>query len=102
MAKPIIGSPDDVKEVSIFSGPSSAPPTSLKRTILSPSVRMMILLNSSGLERFPIVFTVNSVLFPVNFPDGNSTFCAFKAFLTSETVHLYAFNFTGSIHKRMA
>jgi hypothetical protein len=32
--------------VSRFSGPSSALPISLKRTVLAPSVLMMILLNS--------------------------------------------------------
>ena len=46
----------------------------------------MILLNSSAVERFPTVFTVNSVLAPVSFPEGNSTFCLFNALRTSETV----------------
>ncbi|MNR05858.1 hypothetical protein D3C85_1219070 [compost metagenome] len=102
IARPIIGSPDWLNLVSMFSGPNSAPPTSLKRTILSPSVRTIILLNSSGLERLPTVFTVNSVLFPVSFPEGNSTFCALRALRTSATVQRYAVNFTGSIHRRIA
>ncbi len=74
MATATIGFPDCVNWVSIFSGPKVAEPISLKRMILSPSALMMMLLNSTAVVRFPTVFTVNSVLSPVIFPDGNSTF----------------------------
>ena len=43
-------------------------------------------LNSFSEVKFPMVLTVNSVADPVIFPDGSSTFCLFKAFLTSDTV----------------
>ncbi|MNY03440.1 hypothetical protein D3C86_1360580 [compost metagenome] len=69
-----IGSPESDIFVSKFSASRAALPTSLRRMILFPVDFMMISLNSSSEAKFPIVFTVNSVLEPVNFPEGSSTF----------------------------
>jgi hypothetical protein len=54
IASPIKGNPDWLNLVSMFSGPRTAEPISLKRTFFPPSERMIIL-NSSAVDKFPTV-----------------------------------------------
>ena len=82
-------------------GPSSARPTSLKRTILPSTSLMIRLLNSSAVCIRPRVRIVSSVVFPSTLPDGNSTFSLSTAFLISIGVMPYPDILIGSSHKRI-
>ncbi|MNY00652.1 hypothetical protein D3C86_1331530 [compost metagenome] len=72
--------------VSKFSASISARPMSINLTKRELSAFRTILLNCSGVERFPTVFTVNSVVLPTILPEGNSTFWLFSAVRISEAV----------------
>ena len=82
-------------------GPSSARPTSLKRTIFPSTSLMMRLLNCWAVCIRPNVRMVSSVVFPSILPLGNSTFSLSTAFLMSIGVIPYPDIFIGSSHRRI-
>ena len=101
-AMEIIGFKSRLKKVLLFSGESSALPTSENFTERSPSSLMIKLLKSSSVVIRPCVLTVNSVFAPSILPEGNSIFCFANAFTISGAVKRKEAKRSGSMCKRIA